>query len=297
MNQTKLKDYNLRASIHTLSIRCNGLLKDADNRIMNCIKANSRKKDDIITTTVIINPNKLEGDIFTFSEFKAAFKTILEELGIEEYHVVRADMSLDSYDANHYQKYAKLNQYLIALLAVTYQSDNSYRAIDLFSQRQLSTSLKNRYFEIEHYDKYAESHGKSLAKSRLEVRSKRWQDKDFKQEFTDGWFLRWDKAIKSIELLHQRFNDDLEQLYLSSKNTYPVQFRNFTEFIIKYQHCIYCESQMIDLLLRLDEINPDKAKNRAVNYKKRYRFEYFSEKNVKYAIQEIKRATLEFFNN
>ena len=296
MNQKKLEDYNLTGSIHTLAIKSPGIVEDIQEEVSNCIIASSQTKNGT-TTTSIINVNKLMGDVFRYSEFETVFNTILAGAGIDEYNIVRADMRFDSYDKEHYRQYAKLNRYLISLLAVTYKVKNAYRTTNLFSQKQLSVAIKNKYFEIENYDKEAESEGADAAKSRLEERSKSWTDQDLKKEFTDGWFRRWDKALENIDAVHKAYNDALEQLYKEDKNAYPTRFRSLTDFLIQYQDCIFCKAQMIDLLSRFEEVGADKAKTRAENHKKRYGIEYFSKKDIQRAIQEVKRATNEFFNS
>lgn len=295
MNQEKLQNYNLTGSIHTLSIKSPGIVEDIQEEVSSCIIANSQIKNSQ-TTTSIINVNKLIGDVFRYSEFKTVFDTILAGAGIDEYAIVRADMRFDSYDADHYRQYAKLNRYLISALAVTYKVRNAYRSTNLFTQRQLSIAIKNKYFECENYDKRAESNGSDAAESRLEERSKYWIGKDLKREFTDGWFRRWDKAIENLDLVQKTYNDALEQVYRSDKNAYPTRFRSMTDFLIQYQDCIFCKAQMIDLLSRF----PEEVKNpvtRAENHKKRYGIEYFSKKDVQRAIKEIKRATSEFFGS
>ena len=296
MNQKKLDDYNLTGSIHTLAIKSPGIVEDIQEEVSNCIIASSQTKNGT-TTTSIINVNKLMGDVFRYSEFETVFNTILAGAGIDEYNIVRADMRFDSYDKEHYRQYAKLNRYLISLLAVTYKVKNAYRTTNLFSQKQLSVAIKNKYFEIENYDKEAESEGADAAKSRLEERSKSWTDKDMKKELTDGWVRRWDKALENIDAVHKAYNDALEQLYKEDKNAYPTRFRSLTDFLIQYQDCIFCKAQMIDLLSRFEEVGADKAKTRAENHKKRYGIEYFSKKDIQRAIQEVKRATNEFFNS
>lgn len=296
MNQQKLEDYNLTGSIHTLAIKSPGIVEDIQKEVSNCIIASSQTKNGT-TTTSIINVNKLSGDIYTYSEFETVLGTILAGAGIDDYNIVRADMRFDSYDREHYRQYAKLNRYLISLLAVTYKVKNAYRTTNLFSQKQLSVAIKNKYFEIENYDKDAESDGADAAKSRLEERSKSWEDKDLKKEFTEGWFRRWDKALENIDKVHKAYNDALERLYKEDKNAYPTRFRSLTDFLIQYQDCIFCKAQMIDLLSRLDEVGADKAKTRAENHKKRYGIEYFSKKDIQKAIKEVKRATNEFFDN
>ena len=295
MNQEKLQNYNLTGSIHTLSIKSPGIVEDIQEEVSSCIIASSQTKNSP-TTTSIINVNKLIGDVFRYSEFETVFDTILAGAGIDEYAIVRADMRFDSYDADHYRQYAKLNRYLISALAVTYKVRNAYRSTNLFTQRQLSIAIKNKYFEAENYDKHAESNGSDAAESRLEERSKHWTDKDLKREFTDGWFRRWDKAIENLDLVQKTYNDALEQVYRADKNAYPTRFRSMTDFLIQYQDCIFCKAQMIDLLSRF----PEEVKNpvtRAENHKKRYGIEYFSKKDVQRAIKEVKRATSEFFGS
>ena len=295
MNKKKLDNYILTGSIHTLSVKSPGIVEDIQDSVSECIIANTQTKKGK-TTTSIINPNKLSGDIFTYSEFEIAFGTILSGAGIDDYSIVRADMRFDNYDEEHYLEYAKLNRYLISALAVTYKVKNAYRTTNLFSQKQLSVAVKNKYFEIENYDKEAESDGTDAAKSRLEERSKSWKDNDLKAEFVNHWFLRWDKAIENLSVVHTKYNDELEKIYREGKNAYPRRFTRLRDFLMQYQDCIFCKAQMIDLLSRL----PGECKNPesyAVNYKKRYGIEYFSKKDVAAAVKEIKRATMEFFEN
>lgn len=295
MNQKKLDNYNLTGSIHTLSVKSPGIVEDIQEEVSNCIVSSSQTKGSP-TTTSIINVNKLIGDVFKYSEFETVFDTILAGAGIGEYAIVRADMRFDSYDSEHYRQYAKLNRYLISALAVTYKVRNAYRSTNLFTQRQLSVAIKNKYFECENYDKHEESNGSDAAESRLEERSKSWSDKDLRKEFTEGWFRRWDKAIQNLTLVQKTYNDALEQIYKEDKHAYPTRFRSLTDFLIQYQDCIFCKAQMVDLLSRF----PDEVKNpvtRAENHKKRYGIEYFSQKDVSRAIAEVKRATVEFFDN
>lgn len=293
MNKQKLSEYNLTGSIHTLAVKSPGIVQDIMDEVSNCIVSNSQTNNGC-TTTSIINPNKLVGNVYKFSDFETVLGTILAGAGINDYSMVRADLRFDSYDEKHYKDYAKLNRYLISALAVTYSVTNCYKSTNLFSERQLSIAIKNKYFECENYDKNAESGGKDAAMSRLEERSKAWTDNDIKKEFTEGWFRRWDKAIKNLSEVQKRYNDELEKIYKEDKNAYPCRFTSLREFIMQYQDCIFCKTQMIDLLNRLEGecTNPITY---AENYKKRYGIEYFSQKDVERAIDEVKRATKVFF--
>ena len=315
MNKKKLEEYNLTGSIHTLSIKSPGIVEDIQEDVSNCIVSSSRHDPKETTTTSTINPNKLVGNIFSYSEFETVFNTILAGAGIRDYNIIRADMRFDNYEPEHYRQYAKLNRYLISMLAVTYKTKNNYRTEGLFTQRQLTVAIKNDYFEIENYDRKAKSeiteNHEEPAKARLEertvgrgwrniysktvpdVESEDWNMELLKKEFTDGWFQRWDKAIQNIDKVHKKYNDELEKIYKEDRHSYPTRFRSLTDFLIQYQDSIFCKAQMIDLLSRFEEVKD--PKQRAENHKKRYGIEYFSKKDIQAAINEVKRATREFF--
>ena len=254
-------------------------------------------KGDREITTTIINPNKLHGDLYKYSELYSAMGSILQAAGICEYSLIRADLRLDSYDPAHYKQYAKLNKYLISALALTYSVKNCYRSCDLFSQAQLSVAIKNRYFEAENYDKNAESGGMDAAQSRLEFRSKSFDAENLRKEFLVSWFVRLGKALSNLDKVQAKYNDELIRIYMEGKDAKPCRFRSVTDFIIMYQDSIFTKAQLIDLLSRIPEVGPEKAKTKAENQKKRYGIEYFSLKDMRAAVDEIKRATREFFDS
>lgn len=290
MNRKKLNNYKLVGSIHTLSVKSPGQV-NSPLSLMEC--AYSAKKD---STASKINPNKLNGDIYAYSEFNDAMGFIMASAGIDEYKLTRVDMRYDSYEDDHYRRYAKLNRYLISLMAVQNSVKNCYRSTNLFTQKQISVAIKNTRMELENYDKDDESDGKDLVKSRLEERSKAWHDNDIKKEFTDHWFSRWDKALtdQNIKAVQDRYNDELERIYLEQKDSYPVRFRSLTDFLLQYQDCIFNRRQLIDLLSRFEEVqNPV---NRAKKHKDKYGLEFFSKSDLQRAVNEIKRATTAFFD-
>lgn len=297
MNPKKIKDYTLTGSIHTVAVRSMGLVENVPIQIENCITSSTKMKGASEFTTTIINPNKLNGDLYTYSELYSAMATILSAAGIDDYSLIRADLRLDSFDPEHYKQYAKLNKYLISALALTYSVKNCYRSTDLFTQAQLSVAIKNRYFEAENYDKHAESDGMDAAQSRLELRSKQFEAENLPKEFAVRWFVRLDKALGNLDKVQARYNDELFRIYMEGKDARPCQFRTVTDFIIQYQDSIFTKAQLIDLLSRIPEVGPEKAKTKAENHKKRYGIEYFSQKDMCAAVEEIKRATLAFFNS
>lgn len=295
MKKNKLQSYALTGSIHTVAIKSQGVVEDVQEEVADCIKASTRHEKNGSVTTSVINPNVLTGDLYSFDECCTAVQTILAGAGIDEYSVIRADMRFDSYDLQHYREFSKLNRYLISALAVTYNVQNCYKSVNLFSQKQVSIAIKNRYFEVENYDKAAESHGKDAAASRFEIRSKFFCEQDLQKEFTEVWKKRFDKALKHLDAVHGTYNDALEDLYRNGLASRSVRFRSMTDFLLQYQDCIFCKRQLIEFLQRF----PERVKNPvsyAENFKKRYRIEYFSEKDVRYAIEEILRAARTFFD-
>ena len=296
MKKDKLKNYTLTAGIHTVAVKSQGAVDDVQSEVEQCITASvhpGRKGSDMSTTS-IINPNKLFGDLYSFDECCTAVQTILAGAGIDDYQVIRADMRFDSPDLNHYREFQKLNRYLISALAVAYKVKNAYCSVNLFSQKQLSVAVKNKYFEIENYDKAAESHGKDPAASRFEIRSKCFKDQDLRKEFLERWPKRLEKAMKHLEEVQGAYNDSLEDLYREGLGADEVRFRSMTDFLIQYQDCIFCKKQLVEFLGRF----PDRIKNPvtyAENFKKRYKIEYFSESDIQYAVNEITRAAGEFF--
>ncbi len=253
MKQEKLEKYKLRGSIHPPAIQTANVDGSAMKNADNCI-------------------------------------TITNKDGISNCRKIQVDLRLDSCDPEDYKSFAKLNRYLISAIAVTYKVQNCYRSADLFSGDQLSVAIKNRYFQLENYDKIAESGGIDMAAARLEERSLGF-DLNISKSFTEDWFTRWDKALQNLDKVQQRYNDELVEIYQQNKNSKPRRFRYLIDFIMQYQDSIFTRKQLIDLLTRIGETENPEAY--AKSYKKRYGIEYFSKKDVEYAISEIKRAMLE----
>ena len=277
INKDKLNNYTLKGSIHTFSIKIPGQIGDVPELLDDCISSNISIDGQI--TTSIINLNKIEGDIFKFTDFIEKMKILSELLNISQYKFIRVDMRFDNYDNQHYREFAKLNRYLISMLAVAYKIKNAYRTENLFNQSKLSVAIKNDYFELENYDRGAKSaltgNHCEPAQARLEERtaSRQWRKiyknadiKDtnmdlLKKEFTENWFYRWDKAIELLDIVHERYNNELERIYKSDKDVSPKRFRSLTDFLIMYQDCIFTKAQLIDLLSRFEEVKNPKDKS------------------------------------
>lgn len=314
MKSKKINNYKLTGSIHTLQIKSTDI-PDIPANLQECISSSTRKNHGSIEAISIINPNKLLGDCFSFTEFEDCLTSILEECGVGNYSLMRVDFRMDSYESEHYKAYAKLHKYLLSCLAVTYKVRNVYKTQNLFTNQLLSMAIKNEYIQCECYNreeksKLTENH-EEKAKSRLEERtmpkswrmiaSKKFENnmesnlEDIRREFVNTWSDRWKKAIATpnVEAVWSKFNSELARIYQEDKAAYPVKFRSLTDFLIQYQDCIFCYRQLVKLL---ELIGVDNAESRARNHKKRYGIEYFSKSDLKKAVEEIKRATEKFFS-
>lgn len=129
------------------------------------------------------------------------------------------------------------------MLAVKYNVYNTYKTLHLFSQKQLSVAIKNKYFECENYDKTAESRGTDPACDRLEERSKCWSHTDIRKEFEEHWFQRWDDALKMFYQTYQKYNTELERIYIQGKDTYPsISFSDRFSYSIPGLHFFKCSN-------------------------------------------------------
>lgn len=296
MTEEKITKYKLRGSIHTLQLSVDGIVRP-DQNVSKCVESYSQCKDGI-KSKVKINPNKLCGDIFSYDEFKTALDTILVNSGIYEYSIVRADFRLDNYDPTHYKDFIKLNRLIVSLLAVTYNVKNCYKTSDLFTDAQLSVAIKNKRFETEVYDKIAEQKnngGHDIATSRLELRSKDFKNSELRKEFTEHWFLRWNKALLNLDNVLERYNTELLKSYCEQKHSFPKTFRTLADFIMKNESRIFTREQFLNFIYATGDCKD--PRDYLKWYNKRYGFEFINEKDVIYATAEIKQAILNFFGS
>lgn len=279
---------------HTLDIKSYGMVSVIPDNIKCCIKSSSKETSQGIITKSVINPNKLFGDVESYSDLELAMDTITGVVGITDYTYSRFDLRFDSYAENYYEDYAKLNKLILSLIAVTYNVTNTYESKNMFSNALLSMSIRNKYFQVECYDKEAESNGRERATCRLEFRSLGLNTKDIKNKFINTWFRRLDKSSKSFKKVEQKYNTELARLYHEGVDSIPVKFRSWRDFVLQYQSCIFSKRQLVDLLRRMDIQNP---KGKAKEFKDDYHIEFFSQTDINHTIKLIKSAALQYFNS
>lgn len=280
-----LAGYDLTAGIHTISVKTQDTI---------CVTPEITQHSKNLTngmTTLKINVNKKQGFVQDYATFCTILNEILLKAGVKNYDLIRVDMCFDSYDAEYYSKFAKLNRLLISMIAHAYSVRNKYKTSDLFTNKQLSVAIKNpNSFEVENYDKEYESQGKDIAKSRFEIRSTRMSSKDIEYEFTEGWNERFMKALACYEETLQRYNAELIKIY-HAENEKQCGLKPTTFFRI-YENCIFTRSQAIDLLSQMGEQNPEEKYK---YIKKKQKLITYTKKDIEFAISELQRARDVFF--
>ena len=302
MDKNKLKQYKLTGSIHTLNIQVPGRVTVPEEMRQDGIAKvvytppKDRAKD--LNTHIKINPNAMNGDLFSFGEYERSMQEIINRLEITEYRLSRADLRLDSLQEGFFQNYWKLHRYLISGLALEYGVRNRYKTEDLISDDKLSLSVKGRGFQIEFYDKRAETNGADIVMARLEERSLARGDaslSDLTFEFGDAWKERWRAALEKLDYVQKVYNAYMHKQYRDKVLDHRMKVN---EFLLINDENFYTRDQMVQFLTEVGNVdNPQKvAGNFKDRYSKKCNLEFFSKADCTRAVDEINRATDAFLN-
>lgn len=293
---------SIYAGIHTISGTSQQEQQINNPEVLNAVKACSQRKKrntDTKETYFQVNPNKYIDEkklIGTYSEFLCATDEIMQGIGLSDYKITRADMCFNSDNKEDYLLFKKMHKLLICCMADTYSFKNCYQTFDLWQYNSLNVAIKNDEYELENYDKNAESQGRDTVKNRLELRSKRIKDNDLSQEFAEHWIEKLKKAINNYDSVQKRYNDSLELLYKKDLELPKEkrQYYNLTAFLMQFSDCIFSSKQMVDLLSRFDEVkNPV---NTAKNFKRNHKIEYFSMADLQFVVSVIEQKAQDFFS-
>lgn len=309
MKLQKVKNYLLTGSIHTVMIITykKNLDKEAlPEKIKNCIigKIESNKEKSYIK----LNPNKLHGDLFTFSEFQEAMKEITgkDGLNLTSYYFRRVDFRLDNYDPGFYEEYWKLNNCLILVTMVTYKSRNRIKTEDPLTFDKKTIAFKNADFEMEYYNRNiknkATGNTTEPAKARLEIRmlahraSFGWTMNDLKDVFTVEAIGRLTKSVKNYESLQKKMNDSLQKKFLEDQKQ-PKNLRvyySISDFVTKHRKNFYQTSQLEKFLSRFPELieNPKRRAYKLSTGK----IETISKTNLEDIVSKIRKNMKAFFS-
>lgn len=301
MNRDKLKTYSLTASIHTINIRSRDHPSTPANMDLGVIRANYLQKTQLWSTR--INLNKLESDIFSYSEFCAAMHELTQRLQIPDYTYYRTDIRLDSYEDN-FKAYYKLNQLLIHLFSLLFHDTNGQGTghMLLLSKEFNDVSTKNQYWEVKYYNKKFQTNDTDPAKARLEFRSLRsTNSKGYSpHEIKEMWFQKLDKLPGLYEELQNNCNLELHaayQAYCNYNSKGQKKSDYATGFLSNYNNSmtIFTRKQLREFL-QMCGLSEKSAASRAENLIDKVHIEFFSKLDIQRYIAKIKAAMDDYFD-
>ena len=302
MDKKKLSNYKLTGSIHTLNIQVPGrvtvpveMRQDGTAKVVYT-PPKDRAKD--LNTHIKINPNAMNGDLFSFGEYERSIQEIISKLDIHEYRLSRADLRLDSLQEGFFQNFWKLHRYLISGLALEYGVRNRYKTEDLISDDKLSLSVKGRGFQIEFYDKQAETNGSDIVMARLEERSLARGEaslSDLAFEFGEAWKERWRAALQKLDYVQKVYNTYMHRHYREKVLAHGMKVN---EFLLLNAENFFTRGQMVQFLTEVGNVdNPQRVvKNFKDRYSDKCNLEFYSKADCKHAVDEINRATDAFLS-
>lgn len=298
MNKKKLENYSLTASIHTVGLRSEVepiLPTDSD------IVQSSCRMQKTGRFMVRLNPNKLHGDIFAYSEFCATMHEISQAMQIIPTYY-RCDIRLDSYEYN-FEEFFKLQLLLISLLSLVIHDPNGHPTVLQLTGSKAFTgiSTKTQFWQAIYYDKAQESHDTDPAKARLELRALKMTNNDGYEprEIKEKWFEKLDKLPEQYERLQEKTNDALHKAYLKYVKYNGKSDRKrdiLTSFLSAYNNgmTIFTRKQLRSFLMKCG-LKETAANSRADYIIDRLYLEFFSRADIKRYIKKIKDAMNDFF--
>ena len=287
----------LYGGLHTVAIKTGWIDVDAISGhpiVKSCVRKKIRGKE-AYEYYLQLNPNKgtHQEIMSSFSEYIKIIKDVLAAAGCSEFTITRADFAFNSDNSEDFQMFRKLNKLLIFGIAEACKTQNDYETFGLWNGVPLNAAVKNGYIEAENYDKEAESKGKTQAKNRLELRSKRISC-SLPEEFLQGWFGRLDKAVEQFQAVQDRLNEEMVRQWIENqkKDRKDRGFLSITQFILWNRNRIFTRGQLESLLDRIGSQNP---KTTAKKLKSKHRIEFFSLTDLRIITKALKKILTNYF--
>lgn len=314
MKLEKLIHINLIGKIHTVEVVSRFIdpeqfrVLKTFNGVTYCTQKIDGDTGELITK-FRFNPETYNGDkVENLELFHKLLYRLMCDIGIgNNYIITRLDFALDDYN-NQFDELAKLNRFLLSLLSISKDMENRYESNDFVKLTNLNIKVvnKSKSFEVEAYNKKNEvaRQGKhTKIETRLEFRRKGLDGNHYKNDvFSDTaneWLADLRTAIKTdtIHSLEDIVNEALLSHYISTQSQYGGKravsgsIRNINLFIQSHQQYIYSKRQLIKLYELLEVPEPRKH---ADNYKRNYRVEFFSMKDINRYVEIIRKAVNEY---
>ena len=301
MKKTKIDRYTLSASVHTVNIHCMHQPTIPEYIDLDILRVSYLQKTGV--WSIRLNPNKIQGDIFAYSEFYASVLNLFRELQVPDFTYYRTDIRLDSYEDN-FKAYYKLNSLLINLFGILFHDPNSQAICHMLTQSKefSDISTANQYWEVKYYNKKFQTNDTDPAKARLEFRSLKSTNVRGHppHEVKEMWFQKLEALPDLYADLQNRCNAELYRAYKAycNYNGKGAARKDYlTNFLSSYSNglTVYTRRQLISFL-KMCGLTGKTAEYRADNIVEKVRIEFFSKADIKRYISKIKSAMDAFFN-
>lgn len=293
MKKNKFDRLNLYCGIHTVSIRTDQQPR-LDNNGNLPVGVEDRGMSKTGMLTLKINPNKYVGDgveLYSFSDYCAAMRSILSDMGIDHYYYNRIDVRFDSYCAR-YEEVDKLNRALIlSYWHINRSTDNIYQSNHGWTKRRLSFAFHGTTSEIESYNKEQED-PTGFVLSRLEVRSVRQQAPRAQQSeaikplaVMQSWKAALRGSVPEYDKMLSDRNKLLQNEYIEGKT--QGRYPSINSFVRQNISDVYSKQQLDNLFFLLDCVNPTKARYNFMQRNPLLEKEFFLEKDLQNYVEYL----------
>ncbi len=227
-----------------------------------------------------INPEKTMIDTSTIGGYKNAMAHIMAVTAFTNPVKTRIDFAFDFYGED-YERTSKANKLLLLLIAEKYEVKNRYQCIDMLTTDQKTLCIKNKYIEVEAYNKAIQEPSGCIP-CRVEFRSKALyddEDEDNKElRELNKWFVRLGSVTTAdnFNTVIAKLNEHIIERYHKEKAS-----RNFNDmaFLYKYEDFIFTTKQIKELFSAMGYTRTDKKLGK---YRKEYKgVEFFSLRDIR----------------
>ena len=296
----KIFNIPLTASIHTITLRSAqephrppGITSD----ILDAIPLETTAQ-----WSMKINPNKINGDIFQYSQYRKTMNSLMSNMQVSQYSYYRTDLRIDCYQ-DVFELLYKINFLLISLFAMSYKKNQGQAVAHLcmLSKEFSDVSYDNSYLEIKFYNKKFQMMDKDPAKARLEIRCLKNLKKDGlpPPEFHKVIFDLLDTLPSNFEALQEKCNSYLLKAYKNHcKNCNGIERKRdyVTEFLSSANNAltIFTRAQLRNFLV-LCGVDKAKVYDRAEYIVRKTKAVFYSKQDVVKYTEKLKTVINQFF--
>lgn len=235
-------------------------------------------------------------EVLKYSEFNAAMRYVLDELGIYAFYYKRIDYRFDSYTTT-FDEVQKLNKALILSYYTLHHTENIYHTKHLITDEDLNDCYATYTRELESYRKIREEPTGTVL-SRLEIRSinQHKTKNPFPLTRPEELASRWKAELTECPAAYTAMTETLNQALIERFNSNRALYPTISEFLRHNIDIIFTAKQMDDLLYQLGVKNPEQTRWNFQRRNKGLDTKFYSEKDLTAYIKYLAKRQKIFFS-